>query len=150
MNTQRQEQNWHYPFCYKMILAEKSLSEWKAKGLADRTFIYKCRPGKVDYSIKKVVSRTINKSPQLQKLYDELLDFRKLMLCYRLIHYTDELPQITVNLTNRNEELSYPLLQLFYGTDAFEEIKTALEFFITQRREKRSRSIQAAIYPILK
>ena len=144
MNTQRQEQNWFYPFCYKMILAEKSLSEWKAKGLVDRTFTFKCRPGRVKYSIKKVVSQTINKSPELQKLYDELLDFRKLIFCYRLIHYTDDLPPIKVSLINRDEELTYPLLQLFYGTEAFEEIKTALEFFIKQRRERRSRSTQAA------
>jgi hypothetical protein len=92
MNTKSQETNWFYPFCYKMALGEKSFSEWKAKGLADRTFTFKCRPGAVRYSIKNVVSQTINKSPHLQKLYDELLDFRKLMLCYRLIHYTDELP----------------------------------------------------------
>lgn len=150
MNTQRQEQNWFYPFCYKMILAEKSLSEWKAKGLVDRTFTFKCRPGRVRYSIKKVVSQTINKSPELQKLYDELLHFRKLIFCYRLIHYTDDLPPIKVSLINRDEELTYPLLQLFYGTEAFEEIKTALEFFIKQRRERRSRSTQAALYPILK
>ena len=104
----------------------------------------------VKYSIKNVVSQTINKSPHLQKLYDELLDFRKLMLCYRLVHYTDELPQIEVNLKNRDLELTHPLLQLFYGTEAFEEIKSALQFFIKQRRERKSSSIQAAIYPILK
>ena len=56
------------------------------------------------------------------------------MLCYRLLHYEDELSNIKISLINRDEELSYPLLQLFYGTDAFEEIKTALEFFIGQRR----------------
>jgi len=150
MNTKSQETNWFYPFCYKMALGEKSFSEWKAKGLADRTFTFKCRPGTVKYSIKNVVSQTINKSPHLQKLYDELLDFRKLMLCYRLIHYADDLPQIEVNLTNRDLELTHPLLQLFYGTGAFQEIKTALQFFIKQRKERRSRSIQAAIYPILK
>jgi hypothetical protein len=150
MNTQRQEQNWFYPFCYKMILAEKSLSEWKAKGLVDRTFTFKCRPGKVSHSIKKVVSQTINKSPELEKLYDELLDFRKLMLCYRLIQYTEELPQIKVSLINRDEELTYPILQLFYGTEAFEEIRTALKFFIKQRRERRQRSLEAALYLIIK
>ena len=109
----------------------------------DRTFTFKCRPGKVGYSIKKVVSQTINKSPELGKLYDELLDFRKLILCYRLIHYTDDLPQIKVSLINRDEELTYPLLQLFYGKEAFEEIKTALEFFIKQRKERRQRSLEA-------
>ena len=150
MNTKNQEMNWFFPFCYKMILAEKSLSEWKAKGLVDRTFSFKCRPGRVRYSIKKVVSDTINKSSELQRLYDELLDFRKLMLCYRLIHYTDDLPQIKISVINRDEELSYPLLQLFYGTVAFEEIKTAVEFFLNQRRQRRSTSIEAALYPILK
>jgi hypothetical protein len=34
-NTKNQEQNWFYVFCYKMILAEKSLSQFKAKGLVD-------------------------------------------------------------------------------------------------------------------
>jgi hypothetical protein len=42
MNTRNQEMNWFYPYCYKMILAEKSLSVWKAKGLVDRTFTYQC------------------------------------------------------------------------------------------------------------
>lgn len=150
MNTKNQETNWFFPFNYKMVLAEKSLSEWKAKGLADRTFTLKCRPGRVKYSIKKVVSQTINKSPVLQKLYQDILDFRKLMFCYRLIHYEDELPNIKTSLINRDEELTSPLLQLFYGTDAFDEIKTALEYFIKQRSERRSRSQAAAIYPILK
>ena len=50
-----------------MILAEKSLNVWKAKGLVDRTFTNQCRPGKVNYSIKKVVSQTINKSPELER-----------------------------------------------------------------------------------
>ena len=75
MNAKNQEMNWFFPYCYKMILAEKSLSEWKAKGLVDRTFTFKCRPGRVRHSIKKVVSQTINKSPELQKLYDETIRF---------------------------------------------------------------------------
>jgi len=72
------------------------------------------------------------------------------MLCYRLIHYTDDLPQIKISVINRDEELTYPLLQLFYGTEAFEEIKTAVEFFLNQRRQRRSTSMEAALYPILK
>ena len=150
MNTKNQETNWFFPYCYKMVLAEKSLSVWKAKGLVDRTFTYQCRPGKVNYSIKKVVSQTINKSPHLQKLYDALLDFRKMMLCYRLIHYSDDLPRITVSVSNRDEELSFPHLQLFYGTKAFDEIRTAMGFFLKQRRRRRGRSLEAALYPILK
>jgi hypothetical protein len=150
MNTVDQAQKWYYGYCYKMILAEKSMSQLKAKGLVDRTFTFFCRPGKVRYSIKEVVSDNINKSPKLQSLYKELLNFRKLMLCYRLVHYRDILPQITINLKNRDNELCKPLLQLFYGTDAFDQITKALEFFVMQRRERRSNSIEAALYPILK
>jgi hypothetical protein len=150
MNTMDQAQKWYYAYSYKMILAEKSMSQLKAKGLVDRTFTYYCRPGKVKYSIKEVVSDNINKSPKLHSLYKELLGFRKLMICYRIVHYRDELPQITTNLKNRDNELCKPILQLFYGTEVFNEIKEALEYFVSQRRERRSNSIEAALYPILK
>ena len=80
-----------------------------------------------------------------------LLDFRKLMLCYRLIHYSEELPDIEIKpLINRDLELCHPLLQLFYGTDAFEEIRSALEIFVKQRRERRSRSTQVPLISHLK
>jgi hypothetical protein len=45
----------------------------------------KCRPGRVKYAIKDVVSNIMYE--QYRKLHEALLDFRKLMLCYR-----DELP----------------------------------------------------------
>ena len=150
MNTSKQETNWYYPYCHKTIFAEKSLSEWKAKGLVDRTWSFKCRPGQVKYSIKDVVSDTVHKNTKLQKLYDQLLDFRKLMLCYRLTHYDNELPELKLSVINRDRELSYPLLQLFYGTKAFEEVKTAIEFFLKQRKRRKARSIYAALYLILK
>jgi len=134
-----------------MILAEKSLSQLKAKGLLDRTFSFHCRPGKVECSIKEIVSENINKNPRLQRLYKELLDFRRLMLCYRLVHYKDLLPEIRTGLKNRDAELCKPLLQLFYGTEALKnEIINTLEVFIRQRRDRRSSSIEAAIFPIIR
>jgi hypothetical protein len=150
MNVTNQNTNWYYPYCIKIILAEKSLSQHKAKGLVDRTFTFNCRPGKIKYAIKKVISDTIKKSAELTKLYNELLDFRKLMLCYRLINYTRDLPEIETNLSNRNLELTEPTLQLFYGTDCFEEIKNALEYFINQRKERKSTSLESVLYHILK
>ena len=38
MNTSDQLPKWFFPFCYKMIFAEKSLKEYKVPGLVDRTF----------------------------------------------------------------------------------------------------------------
>jgi hypothetical protein len=152
MNTTNQEQKWYFAFCYKMILAEKSLKEYKARGLVDRTFSFPCRPGKVKHSIKEIVSQNINKSPSLQKLYDELLSFRKLMLCYRLIHHKDLLSEIDTGLENREQELCKPLLQLFYGTTEAlnKEIIPTLETFVKQRRTRKGNRLEAALYPIIK
>ena len=150
MNANSQEQKWYFAFGYKMILAERSLSEYKAKGLLDRTFSFHCRPGNVKYSIKEVVSENINKNPRLQKLYEELLSFKKLMFCYRLVHYKDLLPEIETGLKNRDNELCKPLLQLFYGTEALPEIIKTLKVFLKQRRERKSNSLEAALFPIIK
>ena len=151
MNITNQEQNWYFTYCYKIILAEKSLKEYKVPGLVDRTFSFPCRPGKVKYSIKEVVSQNINKSPRLQKLYNELLSFRKLMLCYRLIHYKDLLPEIETGLKNRDEELCKPLLQLFYGNESLKnDIIPTLEEFVKQRRTRKANSLEATLYPIIK
>jgi hypothetical protein len=150
MNSKNQEQKWFKTFCYKMILAERSLSQSKAKGLIDRTFSFPCRPGKVNYSIKEVVCENIQKNLKLQRLYDELLNYRKLMLCYRLVHYKDSLVEIDTGLKNRDNELCKPLFQLFYGTNALKEIIKTLEVFVNQRKERKSNSIEAVLYPILK
>ncbi|MGH9982060.1 MAG: hypothetical protein ACRD6U_10965 [Nitrososphaeraceae archaeon] len=151
MNITNQAQNWYFAYCYKIILAEKSLKEYKVPGLVDRTFSFPCRPGKVKYSIKEIVSQNINKRPSLQKLYNELLSFRKLMLCYRLIHYKDLLPDIETGLKNRDEELSKPLLQLFYGNESLKnDIIPTLEEFVKQRRTRKANSLEAALYPIIK
>jgi hypothetical protein len=150
MNSKNQEQKWFKTYCYKMILAEKSLSHYKAKGLVDRTFSFHCRPGKVKQSIKEVVSENINKSPSLQTQFKEILDFRKLLLLYRLLHYRDPLPRIETGLKNRDNELCKPLLQLFFGTKALDEIISALKEFVKQRKERKANSLEAALYPIIK
>jgi hypothetical protein len=139
MNSPDQKQNWFYSYCFKMIISEKPLDPKKAKGLVERTFKYRCQQGDDDiiFSIKEVITNPFG-DPVKQKLFDELLDFRKLMLCHRLIHYRDHFPDIDTGFKNRDKELAGPLLQLFQGTKVFSEIKYALEIFLTQRKEKKS------------
>ena len=72
------------------------------------------------------------------------------MLCYRLIHYQDELTEIETGLKNRDNELCKPLLQFFYGTEALEEINSTLEIFVKKRRSRKKASLEAALYPIIK
>jgi hypothetical protein len=149
MNSYDQKQIWYKPYCFKMILAEKSLSRWRAKGLVDRTFTLYCRPGFVKYSIKEVITENISKDPLFQKLYDELTDFRKLLLCYRLVNYRNALPNIETGLKNRYNELCKPVLQFFCGTNVIKEITQTLQLFIEQRKERIENSIEVIVYPII-
>jgi hypothetical protein len=147
MNSIDQKQIWYRPYCFKMILAERSLSQWKAKGLVDRTFTLHCRPGSVKYSIKEVITEISNKEPFLNELSDDLMFFRKLLLCYRLVSYTNPLPNIETGLKNRFNELCKPLLQFFWDTNSINEIKETLQVFIDQRKDRIQNSIEAIVYP---
>jgi hypothetical protein len=154
MNTSDQRQNWFYAYSFKIIIAENSLDPDKAKGLLERTLICHCKPSNVDreYTIKDVVSNSYLGNSTKQQLRNELTDFRKLMLCYRLVHYRD--PPISDNnhigsLRNRDKELCGPLVQLFEGTEALPEIISALDHFLDQRKERKANSIEAALYPLI-
>jgi hypothetical protein len=150
MNTKDQKQNWFYGYCFKMIISEKPLDPNKAKGLVERCLTFHCRPAINDnlHSIKEI---TINPpgDPDKQKLYRELMDFRKLMLCYRLIHYSDHIPDIDTGLKNRDKELGGPLLRLFHDTKTFDEIKYALQKFLAQRKAKKEKTIESALQPLI-
>ena len=70
-------------------------------------------------------------------------------MCYRLVHYNEPIIDIETGLKNRDDELCRPLLQLFHGTEAISEIVDILERFVTERKERKSNSVEAALYPIL-
>jgi hypothetical protein len=40
MNTEKQNQNWFYEYCLKIIISEKPLSPIKAKGLVERMLTF--------------------------------------------------------------------------------------------------------------
>ena len=84
-NTNSWQVEWFFTYCLKIIIAEKSPSKFKAKGLLDRTFLFSVFAGDVEYDIKEVQNPKGN--PKLEEALAELLDFRKLLLIYRLIHY---------------------------------------------------------------
>ena len=135
-----------------MIIAERSLDHYKAKGLMDRTFILHCKPGRINgYSIKQILSNYAGggSNTRRRSLYQEFSDFRKTILCYRLVHYKEPIIDIETGLKNRDDEPCRPLLQLFHGTEAISEIVDILGKFVTERKERKSNSVEAALYPIL-
>jgi hypothetical protein len=143
MNSKDQHQTWFYGYCLKIIISNKPLNPNKAKGLRERTLTVHCKPAIRNnlHSIKDVIINPPG-DPIKQNLHQELIDFRKLMLCYRLIHYTDHIPDIDTGLRNRDKELGGPLLRLFHGTKAFGDIRYALEKFLAQRKEGKQKTIE--------
>ena len=140
-------QQWFYPYCLKIIIAERSPSQSDAKGVLDRTFLYTAYKGKPQYDIKEILNPAGDQ--QRQKLFDEIMDFRKLMLLYRLLHFHDAVPDIDVGLEGRDKELCKPLLQLFYNTKSYKEIRATLQIFLNAKNQKKSNLIEAALHPMI-
>jgi hypothetical protein len=134
-------------YCFKIYIAERSPNQISAKGVKNRTFEFNTYNGSPEYDIKEV----LNPSGGIgrQRLFDELSDFRKLMLIYRLTHFGDSIADVDIGLDGRNRELCKPLIQLFYNTSIQEEIKSTLQKFIDTKNQRKESTIEAELSPIL-
>jgi hypothetical protein len=99
-------------------------------------------------SIKEIIMNPPG-DPSKQKLYQELMEFRKLMLCYRLLHYRNPIPDIDTGLKNRDKELGGPLLCLFHDAKVLRDIKYALQKFLTERKAKKEKTMESALAPLI-
>jgi len=152
MNSDNTKMEFFYPYCFKIMISEKSPNEDKARGVLDRSFKIKSYKGIPDYNIKEI--RNPQGNAKRQELFDEMNDIRKLLLMYRLAHIKDPYKEIEIGLDGRDEELCKPLLQLFYTLGATEEtqreIEKALEYFLSIKNKRKNDSLEASIYPIVK
>ena len=152
MNNDNSKMEFYYPYCFKIMISEKSPNEDKARGVLDRSFKIKSYKGIPDYNIKEI--RNPQGNAERQELFDEMDDLRKLLFLYRLIHIKDPYREIEIGLDGRDEELSKPLLQLFYTLGATEEtqkeIEKTLEYFLSVKNKRKNDSLEASIYPIVK
>ena len=144
-NTWKQEFFWTY--CFKMIISERAPHQSNAKGVLDRTFLLDTYKGNPQHDIKEVLNPAGDKVRQ--KLLDELISFRKLMLIYRLIHFADPIVDIEIGLDGRDKELCKPVIQLFYNTKAQKEIETSLQNFVEAKKQRKESTMEAALYPII-
>ena len=146
MNMNIIKQEFFYTYCFKIIIAERSPDQRNAKGVLDRTFIFTSYKGKPRYDIK-VLNPAGDK--KRQQLLNELLDFRKLMLIYRLIHFKDAIADIDIGLEGRDKELCKPTIQLFYNTSVQKEIEVALQKFVNLKNQRKENTIEAVLFPII-
>jgi hypothetical protein len=151
MNADNTKMEFFYPFCFKIMISEKSPNEDKARGVLDRSFKNMSYKGSPKYNIKEV--RNPQGNAKRQQLFNEMNHLRKILLMYRLVHIKDPYKEITVGLDGRDEELCKPLLQLFYTLNASEETQTELEktlqYFLDIKNNRKGDSLEGSIYPIV-
>ena len=132
----------------KWIAMEELPDSRKTRGIFDRSLVFKCIAGHVDYNIKDIIRHA--GEPKFKPLLAKLTHIHKLLFAYRLVHYNDATSDIQLNIENRNAELTKPLLRLFYSENttsgAVEEIRLALSKFIAEKNELKSNSIESAMY----
>ena len=80
----------------------------------------------------------------------KLIDLRKLLFAFRMIHYGDIIPDLKLNIRHRTEELSKPLLRLYSSLDdapiALNEIRLALSVFVAERNKLKKNSLESKLY----
>ena len=147
-NTNSWKLEYFFTYCLKVFLAESSLSQWKSKGVLDRTFGFPTYVGDPPRLIEETIDT--QGDPERQRLRDELNDLRKLMLIYRMVHFNDSITDIDIGVKGRNIQLCKPYIQLFYDTPAQKEVEETLQKFLDTKNEKKSNTIEAILLPIIR
>jgi hypothetical protein len=136
-----------YTYCFKIIISERMPNLRDAKGVVDRSFSFTTYKGRPLYDIKETLIHQRNPA-RLTRLA-ELHDFRKLMLIYRLIHFQDAITDIDIGLEGREKELTKPIIQLFYNSQAQSEVEATLQYFLKLKSEKKEITLEPVLYPIV-
>ena len=95
-------------FCFKAFAAERTPDAVKAKGFNQRIIELSCVYGFPQYDISEVVNTAGEE--EYQELLNELTGTRNLLLVYRLLQYKDKIPDVKLNIENREKQLFKPLI----------------------------------------
>jgi hypothetical protein len=145
LNTYTPE--YFFTYCLKLIIAEKSPDQWKAKGVMDRTFQIHCYRGLPKHDIKEALNPAGNK--RRQRLLHRLVHLRKLLLIYRLMHFDDYVLDLDVGVQGRDKELVKPLLQLFCGSMALDEVKDALQQLLDEKNSRKQYTLESVLVDVI-
>ncbi|HLN34066.1 MAG TPA: hypothetical protein VK250_02160 [Nitrososphaeraceae archaeon] len=147
--TYGRKQYRYFTFCFKAFAAEKTPDSLKAKGFNQRIIELHCSPGFPEYDISEIINPAGDEKHQL--LLDELLDTRKLLLAYRLVHFHDKIPDIKLNIENREKQLFKPIARIFGNSkEMLDELLPVISKYISQKRESNLDSLHSRIYALIK
>lgn len=135
------------PYCFKVFASEKMPDEKKSKGFIERLLVLKSISGDPQYDISEVVNDAGDE--RLKQLYKELLDMRKLLLIYRLLHYNDSFPDLKLNIKNRYKQLTKPLIRLFQNTESLNKIIKSLSKYLIEKNEKKINSLDSVLLTLI-
>ena len=132
-------------FGFKAFAAERLPDSVKAKGFKQRIIELPCVYGFPEYDISEVVNPAGEE--EYQQLLDELLDTRNALLVYRLLHFKDKIPNIKLNIQNREKQLFKPVLRVFQKTETpLSELLPVISNYISQRRQSNANTLHAFLY----
>ncbi len=144
-----------YTYCSKMIIGERPPSQNIARGVMDRTFANNVFIGNPKYDIKEILNPTDTGGDQYKNLLTEIIEFRKLLFVFRLIHFKDAIPNTDIGITGRNKELIKPYLQLFSNPQTekdkkiYKEIENTFQILLKIKNDRKNFTLEAALFPII-
>jgi hypothetical protein len=143
-----------YAYCFKIIAAEHLPAHWKTGGFLSRCLLIHTSPGNPPLDISDIVDNAGD--PKNAKIMLELSKLRKLLFTYRLLNYSEPIPDIggIKGIFGRDRELIKPLIRLFKAhggdTESLEVIKQTLHHFIKERNQETTDSFVATIYRLVR
>jgi hypothetical protein len=143
----RKSDDW-LTYCQKWVVMEELPNDKQLKGVLDRSFLFKFLAGDPQYNIKDILR--FAQDPKFKPLYDELIKTRKILFCWRLLHYNDPILDVQLNVKNRSAELTKPLIKLFQNSPiALERILDALSKFMIERNEIKKNSFESKLFEVI-
>jgi hypothetical protein len=134
-------------FCFKAFAAEKLPDSVTARGFNQRIIEIPCVYGFPAYDISELVNPAGEE--EFEDLLDELNTMRNALLVYRLLHFREKIPNIKLNIQNREKQLFKPILRVFQGAKTLSELLPVISKYVNQRRESNANTLHAFLYELV-
>jgi hypothetical protein len=139
----------YHTYCLKIIAGEHLPRESRAEAFLTRCLIILSSPGIPRYKIDKVVDPAGDKG--FESIKAQLLYLRNRLFANRLIHFSESIPDVQLNITGRDEELCSPLIRLFKSNaKVLKMVRETLYRFIIEKKTNKSQSLDAFVCNIVK
>ncbi len=138
-----------FTYCIKAFAAERTPDSVKGKGFNQRIIELHCSPGFPQFDISEIINPAGEE--EHEELLTELLETRKKLLVYRLLHFHDKIPDIKLNIENREKQLFKPIVRIFQNSqEVLDELLPVISNYVSQKRESNADTLTARIYQLIK